>query len=107
MPGIALYLFIAFFALAGIGGMFYAGWYAYRLFKSGMRIADRFQKTADAMAPQLATLERNQTTFAESQARLSASIASLQASLARFAVVVGLIGEALAPVGWLRSLFRR
>lgn len=107
MPGLVLFLFILFFAVAAIGGLFYLGWFGYRLYKSGRSLAGRFQQTADALAPDLAAMQQKQTTLADNQARLTESVTSLQASLERMSVVTGLISEALAPVSRLRALFRR
>lgn len=107
MSGLVLFLFILFFALATMAGLFYLGWFAYRLYKAGRRLTDRFQQTADALAPDLAALQQKQDTLAGNQVRLTESVASLQSSLERLSVVTGLIGEALGPVGRLRALFRR
>jgi hypothetical protein len=98
MPGLVLIILLAVAVVAVLAAILYLGWRIYRLGRNAFAVGGHIQSGIDRLAPGLAELDRKSAALADEQARLAASLVSLQESMARLEAVSRLFGEATAPL---------
>jgi hypothetical protein len=106
VPGTVLLILLCVCVAAVLAALGYLGWRGFRLGKRAVNAGRSIQAAVERLTPGIGTLQSKGAKLAEDQARLAASLASLQGSLARLGAVGGLIGEAFAPLQRARSFFR-
>lgn len=107
MPGLVLLILLIVCVAAVLAAFGYLGWRGFRLGKSALGVGRDIRTAVDRLSPGIAALHGKGAALAADQARLTASLASLQESMAKLGRVAGLFAEALAPLQHARSLFRR
>jgi hypothetical protein len=99
MPGLVLIILLILAIAAVMAAFGYLGWRIFRLGRNAFHVGRDIQAGVDRLTPGIAALESKGADLADAQTRLTASLDSLQESLARLEVVSRLLGEAFAPLG--------
>jgi hypothetical protein len=106
MSTTVLLIVLAACAAAVLGGLTYFGLRAYRLFRTGARVAKSISTQAAKLSERAATAQAKAAALAESSGKVAAGAAALQHSLARLGVITAAITEARGPWLSIRRFFK-
>jgi hypothetical protein len=107
MSTLALLIVLAVCALAVIGGLAYFGLRAYRLVRTGMRVARDNGARATIVADKAASAQAKAAALAEGGGRLGQGASGLQSTLARLSILTSALAEARAPWQGLARFLRQ